>query len=338
MASPPPQTSPNFSPVLSIRQLALTHCREKIFVTPLFWTNRQLELLRCSFSDAAPAAGPPTSTSSNGTGDGTAPQHNNTRTQENWRMADRAISILGLLADSNDPFIDRKDVRFYFNGRSRAILKCVLLLPRGDSDRPVPGAAPVVAFADHARLMALRSDVLSPNMLERRARNIAISLFKLRLKSITPKDPHHDPYIVALLIAVAQHQYIAALHQADTGQYEIGPLTFFPQVLFSSPDRDHVHHYTAEIPSSTLDQLNRPAVPPVEQISIPVQVTAIPYEPEGTLRARLFAAILPPRSQKREKQRHTQAKVPSTKQEAVEEDGTGWRPMKEAAVAACPSS
>lgn len=36
---------------LSIRQLISTHPRERLFVQPLFWTARHLELLHCKFFD-----------------------------------------------------------------------------------------------------------------------------------------------------------------------------------------------------------------------------------------------------------------------------------------------
>lgn len=40
---------------LSIRQLALLHPRERLLVPPTDWTPRHLEVLRCSFSEPAPA-------------------------------------------------------------------------------------------------------------------------------------------------------------------------------------------------------------------------------------------------------------------------------------------
>jgi hypothetical protein len=46
---------------MSINQLARAHCREKIIVAPLYWTNRHLELLQCSF--AKPERAPPTTRS-----------------------------------------------------------------------------------------------------------------------------------------------------------------------------------------------------------------------------------------------------------------------------------
>lgn len=48
---------------MSIRQLARVNCRERLLVAPLFWMNRQLELLQCSFSDPMPT--PPFTIESN---------------------------------------------------------------------------------------------------------------------------------------------------------------------------------------------------------------------------------------------------------------------------------
>lgn len=52
----PPSEASNACRGLSINQLAQRHCRERLLVPPLYWTERQLELLRCSFDDAVPAS------------------------------------------------------------------------------------------------------------------------------------------------------------------------------------------------------------------------------------------------------------------------------------------
>ncbi|KAK5994818.1 hypothetical protein PT974_03202 [Cladobotryum mycophilum] len=53
-------THSDSSPNLSISQLVRRHCRERLIVDPLHWTNRHLELLQCLFE--APSPAPPDST------------------------------------------------------------------------------------------------------------------------------------------------------------------------------------------------------------------------------------------------------------------------------------
>lgn len=54
-SQPPWPSSP--PDALSLYGIARRHCRERILVDPLHWTNRQLELLQISFSE--PSLAPP---------------------------------------------------------------------------------------------------------------------------------------------------------------------------------------------------------------------------------------------------------------------------------------
>lgn len=47
---------------------------------------------------------------------------------------------------------------------------------------------------------------MRPYLGTRRGRDTTWNLFKLKLKSITPKEPLRDPYIAAILIGMAQMQ------------------------------------------------------------------------------------------------------------------------------------
>lgn len=61
--------------------------------------------------------------------------------------------------------------------------------------------------------------------------------------------------------------------------------------------------YTADISSSFLDKLDRPAVSPSAPTSISIQITIIPYEPYDSLRDRLFALILAPQNHELDRKR-----------------------------------
>ncbi|KJZ74391.1 hypothetical protein HIM_06201 [Hirsutella minnesotensis 3608] len=280
------------SPPLSINQLALNHCRERLFVHPLFWTNRQLELLQCSFNDPCPA---PPLTSIHFTGELSGLPFV-VRLFKRQQMLDRERSILDILAHSECPLIDRKNLPFYFNGRGRVILHCASLFLRG---KPDARSHPIAAYIDEQHLQLFRSEALEPKVPRRQGRRtaarIAYAIHKLRLKSITPIEPLRDPYIVALLIAVAQEQYQQALERSGDSQQDC-PRTFPSQVLFSSPKRECLHLYTADISSAFLDKLMTPAFPPSTETSVSIQVTVIPYVPGRSLRDRLLALVLPPQN------------------------------------------
>ncbi|KAF4509366.1 hypothetical protein G6O67_003544 [Ophiocordyceps sinensis] len=83
----------------------------------------------------------------------------------------------------------------------------------------------------------------------------------LRCISLFPRDKPDAPPIAAY---VDQQQYDAALERLEA-YGESCPPTFLSKVLFSSPKSECLHLYTAEIPSSLLNMLDTPAIPPVEQ-------------------------------------------------------------------------
>lgn len=66
---------------------------------------------------------------------------------------------------------------------------------------------PVAAHVDRSRIISLRENKVGPSM--RRLNIPAIKLSKLKLKMVTPTEPLHDPYLVALLIALGQLQWRA---------------------------------------------------------------------------------------------------------------------------------
>ncbi|POR34386.1 Uncharacterized protein TPAR_05408 [Tolypocladium paradoxum] len=281
-------SSPPLPPPPPPLLLSRLHCRERLLVNPVYWTNRQLELLQCSFNDPSPA--PPT-TQSNFTGERNGRWFIG-RMFRIWKLGCRRGQILNIVSYSDCPLDNWENLRFFFNGRFRGHLKCNALFLRGDTSAPL-----IAAYVDRQQLELLRDEALRPRLRRKQGRSIAFALFKIRLKSITPTEPLHDPYIAALLIAVAQRQHLVALEQQGYESERNCILTFSPQVLVSSKDKECMHLYTADISSSFLEMLIRPDVPPPAPTSISIQITVVPYKPYNTLRDRLFALLLPPQSQ-----------------------------------------
>ena len=72
---------------------------------------------------------------------------------------------------------------------------------------PVQGKGVVIAYLDRDRLQAQRSEYFESPRIPGRLTNRPV---RLRLRKIqqryTPKDPHQDPYFMAVLIALAQEE------------------------------------------------------------------------------------------------------------------------------------
>lgn len=225
-------------PGLSINQLARMHCRERLLVSPLYWTNRQLELLQCSFSEPCPAS-PINSFMFTDERNGALFVRGLLKRHD--QMVERESDIRAILASSDCLFINasvptttnyclpfsdwdyssRNGLHFYFAGRGRKVLPCVALFPR---DRPEEAC--IAAYVDQQRLEYMRSEALVPSAYLRKGRKIAFALYRLRLRIITPENPFHDPYIVALLLAVAQDRYKALLETLEQPRADSCPDTF----------------------------------------------------------------------------------------------------------------
>ncbi|KAH6974756.1 hypothetical protein EDB80DRAFT_866000 [Ilyonectria destructans] len=224
---------------------------------PARWTDDQTKFLRFSFPSCPTIM--PTATAACGHEDGLS--------EVRWQLAKQRFSfrhsaIAELLTSPTCPFKSSNNLIFQF-GRREQPLNCVVLSPRNAHQRKVR----ISAFVDEGCIRRTRLlNAKSPR--QRQA---------LRL------DQYH-PYITALLIAVAQ---------AQDDREESGYVT--ASVLFtrnsSTKDVRDVYLYTAKIPLSLLNFLERPKsiLPTYDPIS--VSCVSIPVEPLESLRERIVTAM-----------------------------------------------
>ncbi|PNP49588.1 hypothetical protein THARTR1_09910 [Trichoderma harzianum] len=128
-------------------------------------------------------------------------------------------------------------------------------------------------------------------------------LFKKKWAKVCPPNPVNDPYIVTLLIGVAQ-QKRRHFQEINCNQ-EISKGFIFSQVLSTFYSRGQcaavterhfegwMYLYQAKIPLSLLDMFDDPRYGPPTLPSVSVHAIAIRYSPLATLRARLLELMLP---------------------------------------------
>ncbi|RFU33737.1 hypothetical protein B7463_g2595, partial [Scytalidium lignicola] len=272
---PDPQTPSNLA-ALSINQLARLYCRERLIVDPLEWTDRHLTLLQCSFENPTPGPSQISQDSTDATPDGNTGagyvQRLFSRTNYAWRNF-LMSAILTIRPEC--PFV--------------AVQRCVKKLPcvgfyLGDRNaarqRRVP---PVAAFIDGSLIPELRSRRISTGG-HRRWSEPTNALYQLKKKKLTPSETLHDPYIVVLLIAIASERR----YHSPEDEKQIKIMTFLI--------KKNVHLFTADIPSSFLEKLDSPAVPPPVSPppSFSIRHTVLPRQPCKTFRKRLLRLLLPP--------------------------------------------
>ncbi|KAK5998274.1 hypothetical protein PT974_00648 [Cladobotryum mycophilum] len=269
---------------LSIYQIARRNCRERLLVQPLHWTKRHLDLLQCSFEEPSQAELPVWR--SDFTGDRNGAKHIKRLLYYFIKYSHRENDMAGVLADSDCPFDSRKNLRLYLNRAVVKTLTCKCFFLRSDFDPKTRITGPaMVALIDRQHIEQLRRDTL-PGQSDHRWNQPLHDLFNIRWKKLSPAQPLHDPYICALLIAMAQQRRIWLRRSR---REEAASMTqFSSQVLCTSKDKEHMHLYTADIPSVLLDMFDFPAVSPSERPSVSIQITTIPYKPGTSLRNRLF--------------------------------------------------
>ena len=205
-------TSPAIPPRLSRLEIIRQHPRERLFVHPLFWTARQCALLDCHFQfDEANHVVLPDAD--------TADSANPELLRSAKRLAlvpdslVKAQALVNLLARPGTGLqrSDRKytgGVNLCFSERRVANIPCLVLVTSHAPDV----LAPRVAFLDFGTPGARRALRLDQQVGARRCGHYnppCKSLARRWLRRLTPQDPLQDPYIVALLIALAQAQRAA---------------------------------------------------------------------------------------------------------------------------------
>ncbi|KAI8254511.1 putative transposase [Colletotrichum sp. SAR 10_77] len=115
------------------------------------------------------------------------------------------------------------------------------------------------------------------------------SLYALRLAQITPEDSHHDPYIAALLIALAQskRRFLGFVQPRPS------PDSYCVHVLRTDPtDESYLTLYSADIPSAMLRKLSHSNKPSRIPSNFSVFSKKIPFKPYSSFQERLLQSII----------------------------------------------
>ncbi|CAH0046300.1 unnamed protein product [Clonostachys solani] len=275
---------------LSTFQIARVLCRERVIAVPTLWTNLHLDLLECSFGRV--------------TYDQFAEKEEGPATLllvfasfayfNTWR---RSHSVAKLICKDKDIYLDDK-VCLFFEGKIAEVLPCTTF-----HVQPVANHArspPFAAYADLERLQRIRERYFEPMQ--------GASLCDIKLKKATPEVPMQDPYIAAILIAMAQEQQASAF-EVYPGPYVMQmtvwrpPMAvtqnvadkskFRPKLVVTKPDSFCVYLYRTNINSTFLCKFSDPGVQPPHATSMEIQISAIPLKPLCTLGRRLLELVLP---------------------------------------------
>ncbi|UKZ74099.1 hypothetical protein TrVFT333_001756 [Trichoderma virens FT-333] len=271
----------------SIYGIARQFCGEELIVSPVRWTGRQLELLKLTEADY--------SEERSGT------RHLNQFFHYYYKCPMREQGIRLLVTTDGCPLTAYDAIGLYFNGFILKRLDCNSLCLRSSLHPAIRYKRPIAALIDREHIEIRRRDSIG---YRSSSRNLPIvRLFNHKWKKFCPPEPLNDPYIVALLIGVAQqkrrhYQEINCNKETSTGM-------IFSQVLCTLYSKGEcevmeeqaylgwLYLYQAYIPLSLLDMFDNPRFAPSTMPSVSVQIVTIHYSPLATLRARILELVMP---------------------------------------------
>jgi hypothetical protein len=128
-----------------------------------------------------------------------------------------------------------------------------------------------------------------------------------QLRRLAPKDPREDPYLAALLIALAQEQRLRSDRECgESGDDDGGndrnlprgapSVAACPMLLVTRPsDTRWLHIYTSKVSPEFLDRFDRPSRPPPADapcgLDMVIYRRRLAFKPYDTLPQRLAAVL-----------------------------------------------
>ncbi|KAF9869223.1 hypothetical protein CkaCkLH20_13302 [Colletotrichum karsti] len=151
--------------------------------------------------------------------------------------------------------------------------------------------SPDIAYLDTSIIKSARKNSLRGSDKTRWSKP-TVALYHLRLASITPSEPYHDPYIASLLIAMAQE-----MHRANRSPNRCllqPPRTYRVHVLLGNvDDKSTLHIFTTNVSENFLGKLDCTRTSPSGPAALAIQVQPISYAPYASFQQRLVHAMFP---------------------------------------------
>ncbi|SCO54663.1 uncharacterized protein FFNC_15615 [Fusarium fujikuroi] len=248
-----------------------------LLVHPLFWTRKHLEVLHCRFKhlDSTAALAPSQSQS--------PPE----LAESAERLAiDRspiwkASAVVELLGHHG---LNRKQGRpqFFYAKQKVHSPNCNIFQIDAQHDLE---QLPIIGYCHYNNLTEERKHALTPKCRpDTGAYNLPVErLCQHRLRASTPDLWFEDPYLVCVLLSLAQLQWRPPLTSE----------TFFVRLLVSNvSDTTHAHVFQADIPSKLLQALAYPSHDMDSLVCPAIQHIRVPFNPYTTFSERVVGQLL----------------------------------------------
>ncbi|KAF7552771.1 hypothetical protein G7Z17_g4092 [Cylindrodendrum hubeiense] len=276
----------------SINAILRAHCRTKLYVKPIYWTSDQLRLLGCQFSlnERPPKQRRDTAEPDNTPRVAQDKKASKSQPSRDLIRAARQMCTLSIPGFKRAAmhellvahgFQCQKSDQLSFRFSRRTV--CSVLT---DGVWSLNTAAPSLAYIDLYNLESLRKKRICHSKESTRGNRPVAALRKKKLRHHKPSNDAEDPYILAILIALAQEQ--RRMQQKQQKQQQKQQKQQKPQKQQKQPNEQKqkqqkqttsageeghkvsligvrwasprtLYFYTAWIPSTFLDKLDRPS-------------------------------------------------------------------------------
>ncbi|KAJ5959282.1 uncharacterized protein N7479_006432 [Penicillium vulpinum] len=231
-----------------------------LFVDPLLWTYRHLDLVGCRFEDVDTTI--------------TESTQDDCRTDDDQRPSQKLPSNTEQLATNPFPTVKYRCLVNLLVGEGRAFAKI--------------RSPPLVGYLHYTNVNGDRRRKFEPCPGPNGSLNfIGARILKIRLAQIAPKEWTKDPYFVCILLALAQLQE----RKLESSK----PITYTSRLLVTNiSDREYIHFYEAKISAELLGVLRGPRTT-TEYTKWPtIQQRKLPFKPYDTFGDRIMAELVAP--------------------------------------------
>ncbi|KAI1108158.1 hypothetical protein F5Y14DRAFT_437188 [Nemania sp. NC0429] len=246
---------------LSINGLIRKHCRDRLYVHPLQWTSQHLELLGCRFvchDEVAMFPSQQLGSSLPLPSEAIIHAAINRLRHPSMRKYEAPTVQIFLEACNAIPLLGRSSLSFNFEQKTVATVPTSGIFTRRSGR-----LSPTLAYLDLNRVGLERYQSIKP------PKRFSPPVDRIKQKQrcrFQPSDEAEDPYIAAVLVALAQglqhRQRIANGPVDDLDSAELAGQSdesFQVRLLALASEERSLYFYTATIPGTWLDGLNEPS-------------------------------------------------------------------------------
>ncbi|KJZ69314.1 hypothetical protein HIM_11292 [Hirsutella minnesotensis 3608] len=250
---------------LSIHQRARRYPRSRIIAEPLLWTKLHLELLQCTF--AGPCSAPLVIMELDNPDRERIQRGFDASFKGSWSR-DRERAMRCILSAFNSPLESFTNLNFFLGGYRNILLPCLTFFIRSEPNYDFGPLPPVAAYIDHRQVVDLRERRILKQYVGRRRHQPGLTLARLECNRFTTNELLHEPYVVALVIALAEAQwwFVGPERRKQASGAK-------PKVFFTTDDNESIYLYSARVSSAFIAMLYDPHVPPTTPQPLHIQIT-----------------------------------------------------------------